>query len=64
MRTKVLTKTLGAALILAGLATGSIADAQPSRRWVEVVVIGSEDDAHALDRSLRELLTRLEIDLD
>lgn len=31
---------------------------------MEVVVIAPEEDSHALDRSLRELLTRLEIDLD
>lgn len=60
MRTKVLSLTL----ILAGFAIEPSARAQPARRWVEVVVIGSEDDAHSLDRSLRELLNRLEIDLD
>jgi hypothetical protein len=41
--------------------SGAHADA---RRWVDVSVVASDDDARALQGSLHELLSRLEIELD
>jgi hypothetical protein len=38
--------------------------AADTRRWVDVSVIASDDDARALEGSLHELLSRLEIELD
>lgn len=38
--------------------------AAQSRRWVDVSVVATDDDARALQGSLHELLSRLEIELD
>jgi hypothetical protein len=38
--------------------------AADSRRWVDVSVVATDEDARALEGSLHELLSRLEIDLD
>ena len=42
-------------------ATSAHAD---NRRWVDVAVMATDDDARTLDGSLHELLSRLEIELD
>lgn len=38
--------------------------AADNRRWVDVSVVATDDDARALEGSLHELLSRLEIELD
>jgi hypothetical protein len=51
-------------LFFAALLSSTTLAFADNRRWVEVSVIANDDDARALEGSLHELLSRLEIELD